>query len=90
MVHAIVKATFENFDEFRKLHPAFANLETPKRVKDGLSCPSHPGPARDYKEKGWINCGVQPIRGRPRPCLSQPIPLPLKENLPIGVISAKQ
>ena len=27
VVYKLVKATFDNFDEFKKLHPAFANLE---------------------------------------------------------------
>ena len=54
-VYALVKATFDNFDEFKKLHPAFANLEPAKMVKDGLSAPLHPGAAKFYKEKGWIN-----------------------------------
>jgi TRAP transporter TAXI family solute receptor len=53
-VYQLVKATFDNFDEFKKLHPAFANLDPTKMVKDGLSAPLHPGAARYYKEKGWI------------------------------------
>jgi hypothetical protein len=53
-VYAMVKAVFENFDEFKKLHPAFANLDPKKMVKDGLSAPLHPGAAKYYKEKGWL------------------------------------
>ncbi|MCZ7661068.1 MAG: TAXI family TRAP transporter solute-binding subunit [Xanthobacteraceae bacterium] len=53
-VYQIVKATFDNFDEFKKLHPAFANLDPAKMVKDGLSAPLHPGAAKYYKEKGWV------------------------------------
>ena len=53
-VYALVKATFDNFDEFKKLHPAFANLDPAKMVKDGNSAPLHPGAAKYYKEKGWI------------------------------------
>jgi uncharacterized protein len=55
VVYNIVKATFDNFDEFKKLHPAFANLDPAKMVKDGLSAPLHPGAAKYYKEKGWLN-----------------------------------
>jgi TRAP transporter TAXI family solute receptor len=55
VVYNIVKATFDNFEEFKKLHPAFANLEPAKMVKDGLSAPLHPGAAKYYKEKGWVN-----------------------------------
>ena len=54
VVYAVVKATFDNFDEFKKLHPAFANLEPEKMVKDGLSAPLHAGAVKYYKEKGWI------------------------------------
>ena len=54
VVYNLVKATFDNFDEFKKLHPAFANLEPANMVKDGLSAPLHPGAAKFYKEKGWI------------------------------------
>ena len=53
-VYQLVKATFENFDEFKKLHPAFAVLNPEKMVKDGLSAPLHPGAAKYYKEKGWL------------------------------------
>lgn len=53
VVYAIVKATFENFDEFKKLHPAFANLQPEKMVTDGNSAPLHPGALKYYKEKGW-------------------------------------
>jgi TRAP transporter TAXI family solute receptor len=55
VVYNLVKATFDNFEEFKKLHPAFANLDPAKMVKDGLSAPLHPGAAKFYKEKGWIN-----------------------------------
>ncbi|HYC65849.1 MAG TPA: TAXI family TRAP transporter solute-binding subunit [Reyranellaceae bacterium] len=53
-VYALVKAVFENFDEFKKLHPAFANLDPKKMIKDGLSAPLHPGAVKYYKEKGWM------------------------------------
>lgn len=54
VVYNLVKATFDNFDEFKKLHPAFANLNAEKMTKDGLSAPLHPGAVKYYKEKGWI------------------------------------
>jgi TRAP transporter TAXI family solute receptor len=53
-VYAVVKAVFDNFDEFKKLHPALANLKEENMIKDGLSAPLHEGAARFYKEKGWI------------------------------------
>jgi TRAP transporter TAXI family solute receptor len=53
-VYAVVKAVFDNFDEFKKLHPALANLKPESMVKDGLSAPLHEGAAKYYREKGWI------------------------------------
>jgi TRAP transporter TAXI family solute receptor len=53
-VYSVVKAVFDNFDEFKKLHPALANLKPESMVKDGLSAPLHEGAAKYYKEKGWI------------------------------------
>lgn len=52
-VYALVKAVFENFDEFKKLHPAFANLDPKEMVKAGISAPLHPGAEKYFKEKSW-------------------------------------
>jgi len=54
VVYVVVKAVFENFDQFRKLHPAFANLKPEEMIKDSLSAPVHDGAAKYYKEKGWM------------------------------------
>jgi uncharacterized protein len=53
-VYAVVKAVFDNFDEFKKLHPALANLRAENMIKDGLAAPLHEGAIRYYKEKGWL------------------------------------
>lgn len=53
-VYQLVKATFENFDEFKKLHPAFANLQPQDMVKKGNSAPLHDGAVKYYKEKKWM------------------------------------
>jgi len=53
-VYAVVKGVFENFDEFKKLHPALAILSPEHMIKDGLSAPLHDGAVRYYKEKGWL------------------------------------
>jgi len=53
-IYVVVKAVFDNFDEFKKLHPALANLKPEDMVTNGLSAPLHEGAARYYKEKGWI------------------------------------
>jgi hypothetical protein len=53
-VYQVVKAVFENFDDFKKLHPAFANLKEEEMIKDALSAPLHDGAAKYYKERGWM------------------------------------
>ncbi|MEN9764743.1 MAG: hypothetical protein RL397_698 [Pseudomonadota bacterium] len=53
-VYAVVKAVFENFEEFKKLHPALANLRPQDMVTDGNSAPLHPGAARYFREKGLL------------------------------------
>jgi len=54
LVYAVVSAVFENLDDFRKQHPAFANLDPKKMIVDGLSAPLHPGAIKYYKEKGLM------------------------------------
>jgi TRAP transporter TAXI family solute receptor len=53
-VYQVVKAVFDNFDEFKKLHPALANLTPESMVKNGISAPLHDGALRYYREKGWV------------------------------------
>jgi TRAP transporter TAXI family solute receptor len=53
-IYQVVKAVFDNFDEFKKLHPALAVLTQQAMIKDGLSAPLHDGAAKYYKEKGWL------------------------------------
>jgi TRAP transporter TAXI family solute receptor len=55
VVYQVVKAVFENFDSFKRLHPAFANLKKDEMVHDALSAPLHPGAAKYYKEVGLID-----------------------------------
>jgi len=54
VIYQVVKAVFENFDRFKKLHPAFENLTEEEMIKDGLSAPLHAGAERYYKERGWM------------------------------------
>lgn len=54
VVYTVVKAVFDNFADFKKLHPAFANLKEEQMISDGLSAPLHPGAAKYYKERGWM------------------------------------
>ena len=54
VVYTVVKAVFDNFNDFKKLHPAFANLKESEMIADGLSAPVHDGAMKYYKERGWI------------------------------------
>lgn len=54
VIYQVVKAVFDNFDRFKRLHPAFANLTEEQMIADGLSAPLHPGAERYYKERGWM------------------------------------
>jgi len=53
-IYQIVKAVFDNFKRFKKLHPAFANLKEEDMIKNNLSAPLHDGAAKYYKERGWM------------------------------------
>jgi len=51
VVYAITKEVFENFESFKKLHPAYAVL-TKEGMLAGLSAPIHPGAMKYFKEAG--------------------------------------
>jgi len=51
VVYAITKEVFDNFEDFKKLHPAYAIL-TKQNMMEGLSAPLHPGAEKYYKEAG--------------------------------------
>ncbi len=52
-VYNLVKEIFENFESFRKLHPAYSIL-TKEGMLQGLSAPLHPGALKYYKETGLL------------------------------------
>ncbi len=54
VIYEVVKAVFENFDDFKKLHPAFSNLKKTEMVSASLSAPLHAGAEKYYKEVGLI------------------------------------
>lgn len=54
VVYTLVKSVFDNIDDFRGLHPAFANLEPADMASAGLSAPLHDGAAKYYREVGLI------------------------------------
>ncbi|HLR12046.1 MAG TPA: TAXI family TRAP transporter solute-binding subunit [Burkholderiaceae bacterium] len=53
-VYQVVKAVFENFEDFKKLHPALSHLVKEDMVVDGLSAPLHPGAEKYFKENGLL------------------------------------
>ena len=53
VVYAVVSAVFDNFDDFKKLHPAFARLDEAEMIVDGLTADLHPGAEKYYMERGW-------------------------------------
>jgi TRAP transporter TAXI family solute receptor len=54
VVYQVVKAVFENFDRFRRLHPAFANLTKEDMISKNISAPLHDGAVKYYKEAGLM------------------------------------
>ena len=53
VVYAITKEVFDNFEAFKKLHPAYGTL-TKQKMLEGLSAPIHPGALKYYKEVGLM------------------------------------
>lgn len=53
MAYQITKAVFSNLDEFKKLHPALADL-TPENMLEGNSVPYHPGALKYFQEAGLM------------------------------------
>jgi hypothetical protein len=53
VVYAITKEVFDNFESFKKLHPAYQVL-TKQNMLEGMSAPIHPGAMKYYKEAGLM------------------------------------
>ncbi len=54
VVYEMTKAVFENFESFKRLHPAFARLQPLEMVHSSLVAPLHPGAEKYYREQGLI------------------------------------
>ncbi|MGR3363305.1 MAG: TAXI family TRAP transporter solute-binding subunit [Maritimibacter harenae] len=54
-VYVVVSSVFENFEDFKGLHPAFSNLKPEEMISAGLSAPLHEGAKKYYQEKGWMD-----------------------------------
>ena len=51
IAYLVVKAVFDNIDNFKTLHPVFASLDVDGMVEDTLIVPLHPGALKYFKEK---------------------------------------
>ena len=56
--YQLVKSVFDNFEQFKRLHPAFAQLTKEEMITKGLSAPLHPGALRYYREVGLLPEGT--------------------------------
>ncbi|MCD6035573.1 MAG: transporter solute receptor, family [Rickettsiales bacterium] len=54
VVYQLVRAVFDNFENFKTLHPVFAHLDPKEMVKEGNSAPLHKGAERYFREKGLL------------------------------------
>ena len=54
LAYAVVKAVFENFADFRRLHPALAKLKIEDMVPSQAVMPIHRGALRYYREAGLL------------------------------------
>lgn len=54
IIYEVVKSVFNNFENFKKLHPAFAILTKEQMVADGLTAPLHDGARKYYLEAKLI------------------------------------
>jgi len=52
-VYTVTKAILDNFEAFKKLHPAYKTI-TKKSLLDGLSVPQHKGAMKAFKEAGLL------------------------------------
>lgn len=55
VVHTVVGAVFDQFEEFKALHPALNHLEADEMPTEGISIPLHAGAERYYREAGLLD-----------------------------------
>lgn len=53
-VYQLVKAVFDNLDDFKTLHPVFTTLDAKHMVLDTRMAPLHAGAVKYYKERNFI------------------------------------
>jgi TRAP transporter TAXI family solute receptor len=54
VAYEITRTVFDNFDAFRRLHPAFETLSIADMVHGIGGAPVHAGAMRYYRERGWL------------------------------------
>lgn len=54
VAYEIARAVFDNFDVFRRLHPAFGGLSIAGMIRTAGGAPLHDGAVRYYRERGWL------------------------------------
>jgi len=54
VAYEITSAVFDNFNEFRRLHPAFKTLSIEDMIRTSGGAPVHEGAVRYYREQGWL------------------------------------
>jgi uncharacterized protein len=54
IAYEITRAVFDNFDVFRRLHPAFETLSVADMVHVSGRAPVHAGAVRYYREHAWL------------------------------------
>ncbi|CAG20094.1 TAXI family TRAP transporter solute-binding subunit [Photobacterium profundum] len=54
VIYAVTQSVFDNFNEFKRLHPAFSGLKKEEMIKDGLTAPLHDGAKKYYIEVGLL------------------------------------
>ncbi|RRC98919.1 TAXI family TRAP transporter solute-binding subunit [Amphritea balenae] len=55
VAYALVKSLFGQFEQFRRMHPAFSRLTPDLLIKAPLAAPLHPGAERYFKEIGLLD-----------------------------------
>ncbi len=53
-IYAVVKSVFDNFAQFKRMHPAFGALDPSRMSTEGLSAPLHEGAQRYFREQGLM------------------------------------
>ena len=55
LAYELVKAVFENFADFRRLHPALSTLDVKHMVPSEAVMPIHPGALKYFREAGLVH-----------------------------------